>query len=132
VRSASEAQPSQGPEGPTPIEPYEGDTQPSVWCKWCKEAEAVRSAGEAQPSQGRLRARREAKARRARPSAWPEPDAQKQLQPRAKQGGRTQGPTPIEPYEGDTQPSMWCKWCKEAEAVRSAGEAQPSHSQRRG
>ena len=123
MRGEGEAKPSQDPEGPTPIEPYEADTQSFVWRNRCKEAEAVSVPGGAQPSQGRLRARGEAKAHRARPSAWPEPDAQERLQPRAVQGGRTEDPTPIEPYEADTQSSVWRNRCKEAEAVNAPGES---------
>jgi len=62
----------------------------------------VSTAGEAKPSQGRLRARGEAEARRARPSAWPTPDAQVMHESCSSNEGE-KGPAPRGAREADTK-----------------------------
>jgi hypothetical protein len=64
------------------------------------------TAGEAQPSRGRPCARGAAEARRARPSAWPEPDAQGWHQAAWGNEGEPKGAAPRGMREADA-PAPW-------------------------
>jgi hypothetical protein len=70
---------------------------------------------EAKPSEGRLRARRKAEARRARPSARSEARHVMQRISQTDRRGRPKGPSARDFDEADTQTRTSGVWSREAE-----------------